>query len=289
MRIGDTRYRWEFQLLPGETAADFAGLTDLRPLLAPWLAHVATERLELIRVAEYTIRARIADRWRRGNIFLLGDAAHLTPPFVGQGMGAGLRDAMNLAWKLAGVAGGALPPTVLDSYQQERQPHTRHMIQLALTMGWSMTAGGDAGNLLRRLALPRLQLVPGLRHKLLDSATPALHRSPLVIKARTPRRLAGSLCPNPVLPGGQRFDAVLGAGFAVVSSTPLDTFEQTLLARRGAVGHTAQPGGELAEWLRRGHATAAIIRPDRTVMRAGRQVRTLCEATPVFRPAGVCR
>lgn len=289
MRIGDNRYRWEFRLLPGEAAGDFDSLTDLHPLIAPWVAHVAAERLELIRVAEYTFRARVADRWRSGNIFLLGDAAHLTPPFVGQGMGAGLRDAMNLAWKLAGVTGGNLPAAVLDSYQQEREPHTRHMIRLALTVGWSMTAGGDVGNLIRRFALPRLHLIPGLRNKLVDSTTPALHRSQLVVKSRTPGQLAGSLCPNPTHPDGQRLDAALGAGFALVSTKPLDTLEQTLLQQRGATAYPAQPGSDLAEWLSRGHATAAIVRPDRTVMCAGRDVRRLCEALPVFRPVGAPR
>jgi FAD binding domain len=65
--------------------------------------------------------------------------------FVGQGMGAGLRDAMNLGWKLAGVLHGTLPVTVLDTYEQERKPHARHMIWLALSVGWAMTAGGDLG------------------------------------------------------------------------------------------------------------------------------------------------
>ena len=109
MRIGDTRYRWEFRLLPGETAADFGTHAALHPLIAPWVQGVAPERLELVRVAEYTFRAQLADRWRRDNVFLLGDAAHLTPPFIGQGMGAGIRDAMNLSWKLAGVVNGWLP------------------------------------------------------------------------------------------------------------------------------------------------------------------------------------
>lgn len=77
---------------------------------------------KLIRVSEYTSRAQMADRWRRGNVFLLGDAAHLTPPFIGQGMGAGLRDAMHLAWKLALVIAGNLPSTVLDSYEQDGNP-----------------------------------------------------------------------------------------------------------------------------------------------------------------------
>ena len=109
MRIGDTRYRWEFRLLPGETAADFQSIEALQPLIGPWVKGVPCDQLELGRVAEYTFRAQLADRWRDRNVFLLGDAAHLTPPFVGQGLCAGLRDSMNLSWKLAGVLSGDLP------------------------------------------------------------------------------------------------------------------------------------------------------------------------------------
>ena len=156
MRIGDARYRWEFRLLPGETENDFADLDALWTLVGPWVDAVPTADLELVRVAEYTFRAKFADRWRRGNIILLGDAAHLTPPFIGQGMGAGLRDAMNLAWKLAGVLNGSLASSALETYEQERKPHARHMIGLALSIGWSMTAGGEIGNLIRRFVLPRL-------------------------------------------------------------------------------------------------------------------------------------
>jgi 3-(3-hydroxy-phenyl)propionate hydroxylase len=132
MRIGSTRYRWEFRLLPSESAADFRSPRTLKPLIAQWTSRVRDDELELVRVTEYTFKAQTADRWRRGNVFLLGDAAHLTPPFIGQGMGAGVRDAMNLAWKLAGVISGDLPRAALDSYEQERKPHTRHMIRLAL-------------------------------------------------------------------------------------------------------------------------------------------------------------
>ena len=76
MRIGQARYRWEFQLLADESADDFGTLPALRPLIAPWTADVADSDLTLLRVAEYTFRAQIADRWRRGNVFILGDAAH---------------------------------------------------------------------------------------------------------------------------------------------------------------------------------------------------------------------
>ncbi|GAC1636516.1 MAG: bifunctional 3-(3-hydroxy-phenyl)propionate/3-hydroxycinnamic acid hydroxylase [Mycobacterium sp.] len=280
MRIGDTRYRWEFKLLAGESADDFNDLTALLPLIDPWVRHVSLSELTLIRVAEYTFRAKIAEQWRRGNVFLLGDAAHLTPPFIGQGMGAGLRDAMNLAWKLVGVLNGRLPPDALDTYEQERKPHACHMIRIALGVGWSMTAGGRFGNSLRRILVPRLRFVPGLRNKILDSRTPKLHRSMLVARSRAPHRLAGTLCPNPVLDAGERLDAVLGDGFAVITATNPDPVQQARLDDDGIVVHLAEPGSELAEWLRRGHVTAAVIRPDRTVMSAGRNIDVLCRTMP---------
>jgi 2-polyprenyl-6-methoxyphenol hydroxylase-like FAD-dependent oxidoreductase len=283
MRVGASRYRWEFQLLPGECADDFGTLSTLRPLIAPWTGDVGDSELTLLRLTEYTFRAQIADRWRRGNIFILGDAAHLTPPFIGQGMGAGLRDAMNLAWKIAGVRDGALAANVLDSYEQERKPHARAMIRLALNVGRSMTGGGHLGNLVRRLVLPRLRLVPRLRDKVVDSTTPALHSSALVHKARRRHHLAGTLCPNPLLPDGHRLDDILGNGFAVITTRPPAAEAETSLRRRGAVVVVAQPDSALGTWLRRGRASAAIVRPDRTVMRAGCDVAALCAwTTTVF-------
>jgi 3-(3-hydroxy-phenyl)propionate hydroxylase len=277
MRIGPARYRWEFQLLAGESADDFGTLNALRPLIAPWTADVVDSELTLLRVAEYTFRAQIADRWRRGNIFILGDAAHLTPPFVGQGMGAGMRDAMNLAWKIAGVRTGTLAADVLDSYEQERKPHARAMIRLALNVGRSMTGGGRLGSLVRRVVLPRLRLIPGLRDKVVDSTTPALHTSALVSKG--PRRLAGTLCPNPLLPEGHRLDDALGAGFGLITARRLGAADEASLRGHGVVVLVAPPGSTLDMWLRRGRATAAIVRPDRTVMRAGRDVSELCAWT----------
>ena len=284
MRIGSTRYRWEFRLLPDESADDFGSLQALKPLITPWTSRVGDDELELVRVTEYTFRAQTADRWRRGNIFLLGDAAHLTPPFIGHGMGAGMRDAMNLAWKVAGVISGDLPRAALDSYEQERKPHTRHMIRLALTVGWAMTAGGELGNLIRRLVVTRMKFVPGLRSKVIDSRTPALHRSAFVHRRHARRQLAGTLCPNPVLADGCRLDRVLGDGFALITAVPPDDTQHRLLNERGAVVHIAAPDGELADWLRRGRVTSAIVRPDRTVMWAGRDMRRIDDLVPTFIP-----
>ncbi len=282
MRIGPSRYRWEFRLLANETAEDYSTLETLRDLINPWVNDIPDDELEVVRVTEYTFRAQIADRWRDRNVFLLGDAAHLTPPFIGQGMGAGLRDAMNVAWKLAGVITDDLSPSVLDTYELERKPHARTMIGLALGMGWAMTAGGRFGSAIRRTVAPRLHLIPGMREKLVNGTTPALRRSALVIKGRGPRQLAGTLCPNPVLESGERLDAAFGNRFALVTTVRPHAFQCGLLEDHGAVLHIAKPGSELAQWLGRGRATAAIIRPDRTVMCTGRNLWKLCAAMPGF-------
>ncbi|OBF23234.1 3-(3-hydroxyphenyl)propionate hydroxylase [Mycobacterium kubicae] len=282
MRIGPRRYRWEFALLEHESADDYTTLAALRPLIGPWTRHVADADMQIMRVAEYTFRAQIADRWRHGNLFLLGDAAHLTPPFIGQGLGAGLRDAMNLAWKIAGVHHGDLPPEVLDSYETERRPHARAMITLALNVGRAMTAGGRLGTAIRRLLLPRLHLVPGLRAKVTDSETPPLRRSLLIKRTLFTRRITGRLCPNALLDRGRRLDDELDQGFGLVSTVALTSAQREMVSARGARAVHASAGSELARWLNRHHVKAAVVRPDRTVMIAGRDVTTACRALPLF-------
>src|SRR5206468_3667382 len=115
MPVTGDRYRWEFRLRPGEEAAALAAPARLRALLAPFGAADA----EVERAAAYEYAAQVADRWRAGRVLLAGDAAHLSPPFIGQGLGLGLRDVHQLAWKLAGVLDGTLPAAVLDTYQAE--------------------------------------------------------------------------------------------------------------------------------------------------------------------------
>lgn len=282
MRIGPVRYRWEFQLLDHESVDDYPTLAELRPLIAPWTQHVDDAHLRLVRVAEYTFRAQLADRWRQGNVFLLGDAAHLTPPFIGQGMGAGLRDAMNLAWKIAGVCRGDLPHTALDSYQAERRPHARHMISLALNIGRAMVSGGRFGTAARALLLPWLHLVPGLRAKVTDSRTPPLRPSTLVKRTVATRGIAGRLCPNPLLDNGSRLDDEIGLGFGVITTAALTPSQRGIVEARGATAVRAAADSELARWLKRHHVTAVAVRPDRTVMIAGHDLDTVCRALPRF-------
>jgi 3-(3-hydroxy-phenyl)propionate hydroxylase len=235
-----------------------------------------------MRVAEYTFRAQVADRWRDRQVFLLGDAAHLTPPFIGQGMGAGMRDAMNVAWKLAGVLRGDLPGGVLETYQAERKPHVRTMIRRAKLMGIAMTAGGEAGSLVRRVVAPRLQHLSGLRLPVWDvtTETPPVGRSDLAVRPPLRRTLAGRLCPNARLDDGRRFDDVAAGRFAVVTSTDPSAAQRARVDQRGGVLVVTRPGSELDRWLRRGRSTAAIVRPDATVLSAGHDLSALCAALP---------
>ncbi|SDC22355.1 3-(3-hydroxy-phenyl)propionate hydroxylase [Geodermatophilus telluris] len=260
MPVSGDRYRFEARLLPGETPDD----VDLPALLAPFGARDA----EVVRATEYVHRARVADRWRRGRVLLAGDAAHLTPPFVGQGLGLGLRDVHQLAWKVADVVTGAADDDLLDTHQAERAPHARALVRLAVLVGRLMTGGGAAAAPVRRLVLAAVGRVPAVAAYATDSRTPALRRGPLVDRrGRAGRRLAGTLVPRArVRVDGRecRLDDVLGPGPAV-----LETAGAVLAVEAGGRRHTVEDvDGTLTAWLRAGRATRVAVRPDRVVRSA---------------------
>jgi len=124
--------RYEFMLRDGEEDATVESPEFVRQLLA---ASGPDADAAVVRRQVYAFHARMADTWSTARVFLAGDAAHLTPPFAGQGMNSGVRDAHNLAWKLAGVIHGAFGPGLLKTYQQERAPHAWSLIQLAMNIG----------------------------------------------------------------------------------------------------------------------------------------------------------
>jgi 2-polyprenyl-6-methoxyphenol hydroxylase-like FAD-dependent oxidoreductase len=130
---GPGRRRWEFMRLPHETRDELHDEARAWELLAPWDVHPGNARLE--RHAVYTFNARFVERWRAGRVLVAGDAAHLMPPFAGQGLCAGIRDAANLAWKVDLVLRSLAPEALLDTYQQERLPHARRAIELSMELG----------------------------------------------------------------------------------------------------------------------------------------------------------
>ncbi|MCC3314145.1 bifunctional 3-(3-hydroxy-phenyl)propionate/3-hydroxycinnamic acid hydroxylase MhpA [Nocardia africana] len=285
MRIGKTRYRWEFRLHAGESADDYRDVATLRPLLDPWLGETGYEQMELVRVAEYTFRAQLANRWRQGRVFLLGDAAHLTPPFIGQGMGAGIRDAANLSWKLAGVLRDELPAAVLDTYERERKPHARKMIRLAELTGLTMTAGGEVGNRVRGLIAPHLHHIPGFARMVTSGESPPLRNSSVVTPRVTRDRLAGRLIPNDRLDDGQRIDDIVGGRYAVITLELPTTSDRAAIRRRGGVIVCPAPDSELSRWMRRGRASTLVVRPDATVRDGRGSLSALCASLPDFAPS----
>jgi 3-(3-hydroxy-phenyl)propionate hydroxylase len=126
------RQRWEFMLHPGEDAQAIEQPESVRRLLAPWCD---VDHIRIERTAVYRFHAREARAFSKGRCFLAGDAAHITPPFAGQGLVAGLRDVANLAWKLAWVVRGQADARILASYDAERRPHARKIIKLARFLG----------------------------------------------------------------------------------------------------------------------------------------------------------
>ena len=130
---GPGRRRWEFMRLPHESLDELNEEVRAWQLLEPWDVDPGNARLE--RHAVYTFNARYAERWRAGRVFLAGDAAHLMPPFAGQGMCSGLRDAANLAWKLDLVLNGKAADPLLDTYQSERLPSARAAIDFSMELG----------------------------------------------------------------------------------------------------------------------------------------------------------
>jgi 2-polyprenyl-6-methoxyphenol hydroxylase-like FAD-dependent oxidoreductase len=131
--LGKRHRRWEWALLPGETIEEFERPETAWRLLGE--LGVTRDDVEIVRQLVYTFEARLAHGWRRGRVFLLGDACHTMPPFMGQGMCSGMRDAKNLAWKLDLVLRGIARDALLDSYQQERLPHVRDWTVISLEAG----------------------------------------------------------------------------------------------------------------------------------------------------------
>jgi 3-(3-hydroxy-phenyl)propionate hydroxylase len=226
MHVTGDRYRWEFQLHDGEDETDL--IPALGALLQPWTGRPDLAGLEVIRSAVYTFRARLATRFRVGRCFLLGDAAHLTPPFIGQGLAAGIRDADNLAWKIVTVLSGRATADLLASYQTERRPHAAALIRKAKLVGWAMTGGQDAAAAVRRLLLAAAVRSDRIRERLASTETPplragALHRAGRLHRPSRPLRV-GALIPNPLL--------CLANGKQVRLDDVLDGAPAILLGRR---------------------------------------------------------
>ncbi|MGB5810439.1 MAG: bifunctional 3-(3-hydroxy-phenyl)propionate/3-hydroxycinnamic acid hydroxylase [Polyangiales bacterium] len=212
------RRRWEFLLFPDETEQDINQEGSVAALLSPY--HDPT-LAEIERRTVYTFHARAATRFRVGRVLLAGDAAHVMPPFAGQGMNSGIRDAFNLGWKLALVTSGSAHESLLDSYERERRWHVRRMTQLAVSLGWVVMPTGRLATATRDALFWLLNSFPPSR-RVLNSGKirpePALGRRGTFRPSSC--KTAGRMLPQVEvrLADGttKPLDEILGDGFAAV-------------------------------------------------------------------------
>lgn len=277
--IGPGRHRrWEISLKPGEDPAEAATPEATWRLLSRWLT---PEDGTLWRQSSYRFHALVAAHWRQGRVFLAGDAAHMQPPFLGQGMCQGIRDAANLCWKLAsvlrGTVQGSAAEALLDSYGAERKAHVRELTSRIKGVG-AVICERDVDRARARDArllaecggvvkdTPRQDILPRLEAGLLATQD-------------SPGR--GQLFPQPRLAHGgqpaQLMDAVAGHGWRLVLGPQALAWAVGTPAGvvRVEVPEQADVDGVLARWWTRMDACAAIVRPDHYVFAAARSAADL--------------
>ena len=267
---GPGRRRFEFMRLPAETADELSTEETAWRLLEPWGIGPAEANLE--RHTVYTFQARWCDTWRHERLLLAGDSAHLMPPFAGQGMCSGLRDAVNLAWKLDLVLDGRAGDRILDSYGPERAEHVRHFIEASMALGEVICLPDPIAAAQRDQAM-QADLAAGVEQppRPLPRLGPGLHRDDaggglLSIQAQVSDGTRRGLFDDVAGPGGVLLLADLGL------RDRLSQRHAALLADLGwkTVGLAAEPGkgqvadttGAYAEWFAALGAAAVLIRPD---------------------------
>lgn len=267
MVIGPKNHRrWEISLKPGEDPKQVATDAETWKLLSRW---ITPEDGQLWRQASYRFHALVATDWRSRRVFLAGDAAHMQPPFLGQGMCQGVRDAANLSWKLSAVVSkeveGTAVETLLDSYGQERKAHVRELTSRIKGVGAVICERdpvmarardakllADCGGQVKDT--PRQDVLPRLEEGLLSSQ---------------PHAARGTLFPQPWLgaaDGRQRMDTVFGNGWRLVTSHDVrDVGAHFASLQLISLAANPESDGVVADWFVRHGCSVALVRPDNYV------------------------
>lgn len=240
---GHARFRrWEFQLQEGESREEIVEPRRVWELLSPWLT---ADDAAIVRAVVYRFHGTVASAMRSGRVFIAGDAAHQMPPFLGQGMGSGVRDAVNLAWKLELVSSGRAAERLLDTYEAERRPHAAGVVEHAVDTGRLIDQlAGRGGEQNLESAYGGQRPFPHLEHGMRAGD----------------HVMTGRQSPDIMLADGRQLDDAAGDGFAVVLS---------------GAGSTFAVGPALDEWRRFGAVVVdgsipfadgiVIVRPDRAI------------------------
>ncbi|MFC9517494.1 bifunctional 3-(3-hydroxy-phenyl)propionate/3-hydroxycinnamic acid hydroxylase [Nocardiaceae bacterium NPDC056970] len=298
-------HRWEFPVRNDEDEDELTSDAAVWQVLNN--QGVTDSQVKILRAVVYSHHVRFADRWRVGRVFLAGDAAHAMPPWIGQGMSAGVRDVANLCWKIEAVLAGTLPESILDSYQQERLPHVREVTNRAVKVGNIITQRNhllaNVRNRFFRIALR----VPAVTEWLLRNRwiPDAFYPRGLLATTQTTRTAAeGWLIPQPWVldeTGNRvRLDDVLAGRWAVLHLGAADLWPAwrtvgAAVVRLVASGSTPAPAtvvdldDTLIRWMKAKGATTVAVRPDGVVYAAGGPDTALAPPPPGMRPAAPIR
>lgn len=295
--------RWEFMLFPGEDADELLSPDRVKDLLHRYVGATATATAtaEVLRARVYTHHSRIAARFVEGRVALAGDAAHLMPPWAGQGMNTGIRDVTNLCWKLAAIVRGQADKSLLATYDEERRPHAKAMIELSTTLGRVLAPKRRSVARLRDLTLRAASLAPAIRSWILEmrfKPVPDYHNG-FVSRGGDSGTApsVGRMLPQPMVETSDgahvRLDDALGSWFAVLGFecdplarltgdelAALHRFQPRVvkvLASRPGARHDQQPcvsddtvviedlDNQLRPWFQAQGRNVAFVRPDRFV------------------------
>ncbi len=253
--------RWEFESKEGESMPEE---TEIKSWVEKF---IALDKITFLRIKKYTHRSLIAPNWRKNRIFLAGDAAHLMPPFAGQGLCSGVRDAINLAWKLADVIQHKAPLTLLESYDTERQAQIKHTFKQTHLLNEILVADTNLQKLIRKITLQSIELLPARLRKFMQKsfANPKPLAAGWVDKSSS---LFGHHLPQFRMSKDMLSDDKIGYQWTLIYSPLIFESEGISL---NTCPIPLSPGEDIwEEWLRNNGIDFAIIRPDKIIFGAGK-------------------
>ncbi|MGF2213355.1 bifunctional 3-(3-hydroxy-phenyl)propionate/3-hydroxycinnamic acid hydroxylase [Streptomyces albidoflavus] len=274
-------HRWEFPILPGDDEQQLTTDDAVYRLVARY--GISRDSIEVLRATVYSHHVRFATRFRAGRVFLAGDAAHAMPPWIGQGMAAGVRDVANLCWKLDAVLRGELPGSVLDSYEAERKPHVKEVTRRAVFVGRIITERRRPVSRVRNGLLRALDRVPRFGDRTQDSHWIPVARYGAGLQARPRTKATGHQIPQPWVTGPDgvrvRLDDALGGRWVLLRAgtpTPQPAWDLpgvcaltvTPTGSQPAAGTLVDSDGVLLPWMVRHGAATLALRPDAYVYAA---------------------
>ncbi|MEB3050850.1 bifunctional 3-(3-hydroxy-phenyl)propionate/3-hydroxycinnamic acid hydroxylase [Mycolicibacter sp. MYC123] len=255
-------HRWEYPARADEDERELLHDDAIWKILGN--QGITGEHVEILRAVIYSHHVRVADRWRVGRVFLAGDAAHAMPPWIGQGMSAGVRDVANLCWKLAAVIKGLAPASLLDSYQAERKPHVIETTRRACMVGRIITERNRIIARLRNHAMRALARVPGAEAAAQKRMWVPDPRYAEGFLAGGHHRAVGWQIPQPWVKDGDgariRLDDLLGGRWSLLHTGAAPAGAQAWTELGVPAVRVDEPS--LLRWLHRKKASAVVLRPD---------------------------